>query len=296
MKLKSDTMANDAKKIDHYKELTNLLRRAASSLSVYKVFSDFLEMSAIAISNSIDFLHRDKREERYLQIINSYDKKHQQLFQLMFFHFIDMLEEKTRTTGPEDILGSIFHEFEMHYERKGQFFTPQHISDAMALMTFGDKTQESIEKNGFIHVYEPTVGSGVMLTSLCKAMQKEKLNYCTQLVATAVDIDLSCVHMTYLQLSLYGIPAVVIHGNSLTDEEWSRWYTPIYLMDNWIWRASCGITKKFSTEDEMIKCATEPMYAAFRQLFPQKASAKEDLPEAFAEKPHEIFKINQLSF
>ena len=32
--------------------------------------------------------------------------------------------------------------------------------------------------------------------------------------------------MAYIQLSLYGIPAVVIHGNTLTMETWSHWYTP----------------------------------------------------------------------
>ncbi len=32
--------------------------------------------------------------------------------------------------------------------------------------------------------------------------------------------------MTYIQLSLYGIPAVVIHGNTLTQEAWSEWFTP----------------------------------------------------------------------
>lgn len=42
----------------------------------------------------------------------------------------------------------------------------------------------------------------------------------------AQDIDIRCVWMAYIQLSLYGIPAMVIHGNTLTMEEWDRWYTP----------------------------------------------------------------------
>lgn len=51
----------------------------------------------------------------------------------------------------------------------------------------------------------------------------------------ATDIDLKCVYMCYLQLSLYGIPAVVIHGNTLTLEEWSRWFTPVYIAHGWVW-------------------------------------------------------------
>jgi hypothetical protein len=92
------------------------------------------------------------------------------------------------------------------------------------------------------------------------------MNYQQQLVVTAVDIDLKCVHMTYLQLALYGVPAVIIHGNSLSCEEWSRWYTPLYIMNNWVWREHCGITNKFCVEDEMIKRASQPAYAALRSL------------------------------
>lgn len=72
---------------------------------------------------------------------------------------------------------------------------------------------------------------------MVKAMLDAELNYCTQLVITATDIDLKCVHMCYLQLSLYGIPAVVIHGNTLTLEEWSHWFTPIYVLHGWRWRS-----------------------------------------------------------
>ena len=43
--------------------------------------------------------------------------------------------------------------------------------------------------------------------------------------------------MCYIQLSLYGIPAVVVHGNSLTNEEWSSWQTPVYIIDGWRWKS-----------------------------------------------------------
>lgn len=40
------------------------------------------------------------------------------------------------------------------------------------------------------------------------------------------DIDLRCVHMTYLQLALAGVPAIVRHQDSLSREIWSVWKTP----------------------------------------------------------------------
>jgi len=36
--------------------------------------------------------------------------------------------------------------------------------------------------------------------------------------------------MTYLQLALAGIPAVVYHRNGLTLETWDKWETPAYIM------------------------------------------------------------------
>jgi hypothetical protein len=252
--------------VNHQKEIIKLIKQASYSRSTYQVFNDWLEMSAISISNSMDFTHREEREARYLDLINAYEPRHQQLFHQMLGHLIEALHEKTETTGPEDVLGPIFHELELHNKYKGQFFTPQAVSDMMAQMVCGSETQDAIAEQGFINVCEPSCGSGVMITSFLKSMQAENLNYCTQLVVTAVDVDLKCVHMAYLQLALYGIPAVVIHGNSLTCDEFSRWYTPVYLLNGWIWRFRCCITTKFCPEDEMIKCALEPSYAAMRKM------------------------------
>jgi hypothetical protein len=251
---------------DHRKELIRLIKEAAHVHDIYRVFNDFLEMSAISVSNTVDPTHREERERRYLELINAYEKKDQGLFPQMFAHLTEALEENAKTTGPEDVLGPVFHDLELHQKYRGQFFPPQNISDMMAMIACGGEHQRAIQEKGYISMCEPACGSGVMATSMCKAMMKESLNYCSQLVVTAIDIDLKCVHMTYLQLSLYGIPAVVIHGNTITMEEWSRWYTPVYILNGWIWRARCGLKNGRYAEDEMIKCALEPGYAALRQV------------------------------
>ena len=253
-------------KTDHRQEIIKLIKQAAYSQGIYKVFNDLLEMSAITISNQVDPIHYEEREQRYLELIKSYDKEHQQLFPLMFFHLIEAMEEKVQTTGPEDILGPVLHHFELHNKYRAQYFTPQHISDCMAMISFDGDMPQIIDEKGFISMSEPTTGSGVMVTSMCKAMMKNGFNYCDQLVVTAVDCDLKCVHMTYLQLSLYGVPAVVIHGDSILCEEWSRWYTPVYIMNDWIWRAPCGITTGVNAVDEKIKCALEPTYSLLRKV------------------------------
>jgi len=274
--------------VDHERELIKLIRQVAHSRSIYQVFNDFLEISAISISNVLDFTHRKEREERYLSVINSYGKEQRLLFPRIIAHLVGALEEKARTVGPEDVLGSIFHTLELHTKCKGQFFTPTHIFDLVANIACGDEMTTKIKEKGFVSLSEPAVGSGVMVMSYCKAMLKNGLNYCDQLVVNAVDIDLKCVYMTYLQLSLYGVPAVVIHGDSLTREEWSRWYTPIYLKDNWIWRVPCGITDRFCVEDEMLKCALEPSYALLKKVFHNSTTLSENQTEPVKPKKETI--------
>ena len=39
--------------------------------------------------------------------------------------------------------------------------------------------------------------------------------------------------MAYLQLALLHIPAIVVHGNALTGEEWEHWYTPAHVVGDW---------------------------------------------------------------
>ena len=221
---------------DHSKSLVKLLEQVAYNKPISKVFADFVEMSAITIANSCTS-HRDKkwdeREKCYLEIIHSYKKEHQLLFPEMFSHLVLELNKRESLVGPEDVLGQLYVEFELNEKRKAQMFTPQSVSDLMAFISLGSDIREIIRDRGFLTMAEPACGSGVMVTSMCKAMAKHNLNYQTQLLVTATDIDIICVYMTYVQLSLYGVPAVVIHGDTLTLDEWSRWYTPLHILHGW---------------------------------------------------------------
>jgi hypothetical protein len=53
------------------------------------------------------------------------------------------------------------------------------------------------------------------------------------MTAAAQDIDAKAARMTYVQLALLGVPAVVVTGNTLTLEERERWYTPAHVMFGW---------------------------------------------------------------
>jgi type I restriction-modification system DNA methylase subunit len=217
----------------HGEKIRKTIMKLGQVYSVWNVFADFVEMGASAISNSCDKAQFEKREKRYLEIIGKYNPKEQKLFPEMFADLVEALTyELTWKNAPVDVLGGLFHDLELHNKYKGQFFTPQHVCDMMGKIALGDN-KDLLEQKKYLTMAEPCCGSGAMIFGFAKAMLDEDLNYCTQLVVTATDIDLKCVHMCYLQLALYGIPAVVIHGNTITLEEWSRWFTPVYIVHGW---------------------------------------------------------------
>ena len=104
-----------------------------------------------------------------------------------------------------------------------------------------------------------------MVLATAGRLQEVGINCFTQSVTLAVDVEIRCVYMAYSQTSMYGLPAVVLHGNTITCEEFSRWYTPMYLKDKWVWKAPLGFAASCNASDELLKLATEPMYAAMRQ-------------------------------
>jgi hypothetical protein len=197
--------------------------------STWQVFGDFVEMSAISISNAIDAQQREKREARYMEIVKRYERRELDLFPQMLARLVDELEAK-----PEDVLGRVFHELELHNKYTGQFFTPYPLCQMMAKMqTCDGHAQAIVEKRGFITAAEPACGSGAMVIALAEALREEGINYQRYLHVTATDVSAPCIHMAYLQLSLLHIPARIIHGNSLSLEEFARWYTPAHIIGGW---------------------------------------------------------------
>lgn len=224
----------------HGGEIVKAIVELAYRHPTYQIFQDWLEMSAISISNSVDWGNANAREERYLELINQYSKEEQQKFPELFALLVKAMNQESEAGKPCDILGEVFHGLELHNKYKGQFFTPNHVCEFMGEIAI-EGAEEAIAKQGYVSVCEPCVGSGSMVIGLAAAMANNKFDYQRQMCVTACDIDIKCVHMAYLQFSLYGIPAVIIHGNSLTMETWSSWYTPMYMADMWAMRERRGI-------------------------------------------------------
>lgn len=213
----------------HDKKLINLLMGVAQKYGTWEVFKDFIEMSAISLSNAVDHsFNRGIREEQYMQIVKRYDKNDVNRFPEMFAELILAIEAE-----PSDILGKIYCELELANKWRGQFFTPDSICKMMGKMLLTEDMKKTIDKKGFITVQEPAIGGGALIINLALAMQEEKINYQQSMVVTGVDVDIKSIHMAYVQLSLLNIPAILVHGNSLSMEVHSNWYTPAYILGGW---------------------------------------------------------------
>jgi hypothetical protein len=215
------------------KELLKLFGSLAYRHSAWQVFVDFAEAAAISLSNAVDWPQRDAREERYMAIVKRYKPDELAAFPKMLGEVVLALEEE-----PADVLGRTFHDLELHNKWSGQFFSPYPLCRMMAKMTLGDEedVRAKIAARGFVTAQEPCCGSGAMVIALAHEMRELGINYQQHLHVTATDVDPKCVHMAYVQLALLHIPAVIIHGNTLSREEFGRWYTPAHIMDGWTWK------------------------------------------------------------
>jgi hypothetical protein len=218
---------------DHQKELLRLFGSLAYRHSAWQAFADFAEAAAISISNAVDWPQRDTREERYMQIVQRYKPDELAVFPKMLAELTLALEE-----GPFDVMGRTFHDLELHNKWSGQVFSPYSLCRMMAKMTLSDEEdiRARIAARGFVTAQEPACGSGAMVIALAQEMKDLGINYQQHLHVTAVDVDPKCVHMAYLQFALLHIPAVIIHGNSLSLEEFGRWYTPAHIIGSWGWK------------------------------------------------------------
>ena len=69
-----------------------------------------------------------------------------------------------------------------------------------------------------------------------KVLKSFDINYQKNLLVTANDISDVCAYMTYIQLALYGLPAIVYCGNALTGETRFKMETPLYFLQSWKFR------------------------------------------------------------
>ncbi|WP_289182958.1 N-6 DNA methylase [uncultured Dubosiella sp.] len=198
---------------DKMMKIRTLLDQNASRYSDTVVYRDWVEMMACALHNEV--LYSSEVEKAYMSIAEKYTREEIFRFVKAFAALTDLFEEEIR-----DWLG-----FEYMRQggnaKTGQFFTPFHLSEVVASLQ-PPLAMEMIE--------EPACGSGSMILARAKYLHSKNIAYQDTMCVTAIDVDRHCVMMAYVQLSLAGIQAKVVQGNTLTGDFHSCWYTPMYML------------------------------------------------------------------
>lgn len=200
------------------KRITEIINDLGRKYSRSEIFADWVKMMALSIVNSTCFYKDstyEKREKEYLAIAKKYDEETFSCFSEMFALLVIAMEKEMK-----DILGEIYMNLGLGKKGSGQVFTPFHVAGLMANLML---TEDISPKKPYT-MSEPTFGSGVMVIALAKIMKERGINYIQCLRVVAQDIDWTAVYMTFVQLSLYGIDAVVIQGDVLDQK--SAEYSP----------------------------------------------------------------------
>lgn len=183
-------------------------------------FLDFLELAYCAYAKkTADNDKADALEARYMQIVGTYRDKD------AVRAYPELLAMTVMEVNNDcDFLGRVAAEIGALNSHQGQFFTPYEVSRLMAEMMIGEMVPGIVER-GYITVDEPTSGSGGMVLAFANTLRRRGYHPETQLYVRATDISAQCYWMTFLQLSMAGIPAQVIHGNSLSLEVFESAWT-----------------------------------------------------------------------
>ena len=175
---------------------------ARSSHNTRQIFEDFLTMTVCSLSGG-------QMEDEYMKLVPRYSEGKNGDRAIDYFPkacgtLIEAME-KTR----QDILGDLF-QGGVTFGENGQFFTPECICKLMAQMSVSaDDTGKRI--------LDPACGSGRTLLAAADVNPRNEFY--------GVDVDHRCVQMTAINLALRNLYGWVIHGNSLTREEWTAYRT-----------------------------------------------------------------------
>jgi len=231
---------------ERQKNVIRLFNDACYRGSRWNVWSDFVMMAAISISNTMDRSNAEAREKTYLSLASQHNKRELQCFAEMLAEIVMGIDENP----DQDFLGELFMALDLGNQYKGQFFTPYCVCQAMAAMTFDD-TKQRIEEQGWISVNDPACGAGALLIAFANECRRpgHDVNFQTSVLFVAQDIDLIAACMCYIQLSILGCPGYVVVANTLTNPVTSIdgrglipahgehiWYTPFYFRNEWHWR------------------------------------------------------------
>jgi type I restriction-modification system DNA methylase subunit len=187
-------------------EMYKRLKSLSGKKSLSQVFDDFLSLSVCALQpgNILATYRCDPETEKLFSDIKSkYSAKDMSIFSECFGYLLMHAHQNHY----KDPFGKFFED-NLSSSHTGQFFTPESVCEMMAQMTIPHGTSGK-------RILDPSVGSGRNLLAAAK-IAPENLFF-------GADIDLTCVHMTLLNMCIYKMSGEVAWMNSLTNVIWKVW-------------------------------------------------------------------------
>lgn len=215
----------------HIKEFISEISNI-KSVHPWIAYSDFMEVSVCTLKKPFEYIYDENVDNKFLSVLKKYNDKEKEIFPKLLGIFISLMDIEASKGFFTDIAGKIFHLLNAENKKTGQFFTPNNLGYLTASVMDRNIIKKTIDEQGYIVINEPACGSGSLILGLATLMLELGYNPQKQLFIRATDIDKRCVDMCFNQLSYYGLSAVIVHGNTLTQEEWDKLYTPFYLLFN----------------------------------------------------------------
>lgn len=209
--------------MDYTREIIKKIDSMSGGKSSFQVFSDWVKCTALSIAQSV--YYSEKREKQFLETIKEYPKD----------EFAKMMAMLTKTFEDKfgDVLGNLFMMSGWGNKNTGQFFTPYSLSLACANL-------QKYSKNDILEMNEPSAGAGGMVIAVAQTMKEQDINYQKNLRVVAQDLDWNALYMCYIQLSLLGIDAKCVQGDTLENKSFANlsenvFLTPMYFLNGCVW-------------------------------------------------------------
>lgn len=208
--------------INPKKEILKIIETLSYTRRGDDIFRDWCSMFASSIQNSCRPFHGpewEKTEKRYTDVAKKYSQDELSKMSEMCAFLTELFERDTF----RDHLGSIYMETFGGNKNLGQCFTPMSVCECMA----GTAVSESVGEMEFVRMADPACGGGATLIAACGEMHSKGFDYQRRCEIEAADLDTLCVDMCFIQLSLIGARARVMHMDSLSGKCFEIYETPM---------------------------------------------------------------------
>lgn len=177
------------------------------------VFRDFIRMAACVCSCG-------EREDEYRRTVRPYPRAE---LETLCEAFGDVLSRKM--TDPfDDLFGETYmaRVSPMTRQRLGEVYTPHAVAMLMARLSVRPP-----ESGRTLTLAEPACGSGILVLAFAEALEGLGVSR-LHLQVQATDLNPLATDMALINLGLAGIPAIVQHGNALSNEVFRTHETPAW--------------------------------------------------------------------